>query len=425
MKKTGRKEELIRRLLRAAHSLLHCASPGTAGQSERGGRGGLEDRSAGHPWDSDSDSQEDRSDEGSSSDDDGGVSLSDVSGCSVADFIGNDLSSAPALLDVDHNPAPPDTLAVLRETFGYRDFRPGQEWAIRRALDGQSSLLVLPTGSGKTLTFLLPSVLAAQNHGITIVVSPLIALMKDQMRKLPAQLPAACMSGSASSAEVAEVTNACLKGFIRLLFVSPERLCTAAFHRFVQAIQQSQRPPGGGLTAPGVGLLCFDEAHCLSQWSFNFRPSYLRMRSEIHRIRPRAVLALTATAPLNVRRDILLHLDIPAQGVKVLPPHRPNLHLCRYKARDSLEKRNLVLERLVGKDSSELKKKRVGPAIVYVGRRDEAESLSDFLAGNGVASRPYHAGMSADQRDKVQLQFSKGTTQVIGEFSCPSAIASS
>ena len=218
----------------------------------------------------------------------------------------------------DSNPRPRDVIAhVLNNTFGHIGFRTGQRWAIERCVAGHRSLLVLPTGAGKSLCYMLPALLS---DGLTIVVSPLISLMRDQLRKLPLEVPGACLSGGLTAHEATRISTAVLRGHVKVLFVSPERLCTPSFRNLINMIQRTRSEPHHlvGTTntnrnhngQSAVSLLCIDEAHCLSQWSYNFRPSFLRIRREVAHIRPAAILALTATANSHIQRDVMQHLSI-------------------------------------------------------------------------------------------------------------------
>ncbi len=203
---------------------------------------------------------------------------------------------------------------ILKEVFGHSSFRVGQEWAIHRVLNGQSTLLVLATGSGKSLAYQLPALLLP---GITVVVSPLISLMEDQLSHLPPQLPGACMSGCHSSFhDMARTLKELRDGRIKVLFLSPERLCSPSFQRLI-ALKG---------VFPEVSLLCVDEAHCVSQWSHNFRPAYMRIASALEGLRPRSVLGLTATASPSVISNICSILRISSgESVKIGSWIRPNL----------------------------------------------------------------------------------------------------
>jgi hypothetical protein len=222
---------------------------------------------------------------------------------SLTDSIINDEVSQS--LDVNED-SEPSIHTTLKKLFGYDKLRGGQEWAIRRCLNRQRSLLVAPTGFGKSLCYTLP---AAMMDGVCIVVSPLLSLIHDQIRMIPARLAAATLSGPMSTANVAATLDDIVRGRIKLLFVSPERLTSSSFRRLF-------RPTWNALTNnyerffPEVSLFCVDEAHCMSQWAHNFRPSYLRLRSIIDIIEPRSVLAITATAGPKVIDDICRTLKI-------------------------------------------------------------------------------------------------------------------
>lgn len=197
-------------------------------------------------------------------------------------------------------------LATLRTLFGFTSFRNGQEWAISRCLNQERSLLVAPTGFGKSLCFALP---AAMMDGVCIVVSPLLSLIQDQMQVLPARIPAVTLSGHISSATMASTLDDIMRGRIKVVFVSPERLTSASFRRLFRP-KWNQESQAYDRLFPVVSLLCVDEAHCLSQWAHNFRPSYLRLRSALGLIQPQSVLAITATAGPRVVNDICHLLQI-------------------------------------------------------------------------------------------------------------------
>ena len=217
--------------------------------------------------------------------------------------------------------------STLKKIFGYSEFRNGQEWAIHRCLDHRRSLLVAPTGVGKSLCYMLP---ATMMDGVCIVISPLLSLIQDQIRMLPARLAAATLSGSMSTASVAATLDDIVRGRIKLLFVSPERLTSSSFRRLFRptwntASRKYER------YFPEVSLFCVDEAHCMSQWAHNFRPSYLRLQSIIELIGPRSILAMTATAGPKVVDDICRTLsienstDADLSGVRVSKTNRDNI----------------------------------------------------------------------------------------------------
>ena len=302
---------------------------------------------------------------------------------------------------------------ILREYFGHRQFRAGQEWAIDRTISGKNSLLVMPTGAGKSLCYMMP---AASLPGLTIVVSPLIALMHDQLRKLPVQLPGACLSGDVSTHKVSKITMDVLNGLIKVLYVSPERLSSPSFRKLIQTLNSSNQK-----CTKAVSLICIDEAHCLSQWSHNFRPSFLRIHREIKFIDPHATLALTATAPPGMQRDIMRYLDIQEEGLKSMPPRRDNLTFFANIVNNDEDRMQVLLKILQSscdnverkKSSSTSLKSSIPLTIVYVGRRDEAESISEYLKASDISAVAYHAGMDADQRAKSQSMFDRGLAKVI------------
>jgi ATP-dependent DNA helicase Q4 len=220
--------------------------------------------------------------------------------------------------------------STLKEVFGHDDFRDGQEWLIQRCLKHERSLLVAPTGFGKSLCYALPAVLL---DGVCIVVSPLLSLIQDQIRVLPPKLPAATLSGQMSTAAMAATIDDIIRGRIKVLFVSPERLSSSSFRRMFRQ-KWNQETSQYERQFPTVALLCVDEAHCLSQWAHNFRPSYLRIRSMVQIIQPQGIVAITATAGPRVVDDICRALEIPRSheegassdsGVRVMNSNRDNI----------------------------------------------------------------------------------------------------
>ncbi|CAN0035225.1 unnamed protein product [Discosporangium mesarthrocarpum] len=286
-------------------------------------------------------------------------------------------------------------LGVLRGVFGHQSFREGQEWVINRALGGLPSLLVLATGSGKSLGYQLPALLLP---GITVVVSPLVSLMEDQLANLPPQLPGASLSGRHGSLrETARTIRDLQTGRIKVLFLSPEKLCSPSFQRLVST-------PGG---LPPVSLLCVDEAHCVSQWSHNFRPSYLRLGQAVELLRPGAVMALTATASKAVASDICGVLGIPQAGVRVGSWDRPNLEVRVLRLASEQVKQKALAHLLA---ESPLDK---GSVVVYVWRQVTAEALAALLQGDGHKAIAYHGGMEAGARQNAQVSFMRGKARVI------------
>ena len=317
----------------------------------------------------------------------------------------------------------------LRQLFGYSSFREGQDWAIERCMTQKRSLLVAPTGFGKSLCYALP---AAILHGTCIVISPLISLIDDQLRQLPPKIPAATLSGGMSASAMACTIDDVLKGRIKILFVSPERIATPSFRRLftpkwnnVKQIMERPFPP--------VSLLCIDEAHCISQWAHNFRPSYLRLRSLLLRVEPRSVLAITATAGPPIVRDICRYLEIPTEseissdanvGVKILKSDRDNIDVfC--KVMENEESRLLLAQQLLLKapktsrsldSNSPIREGSLANdnVIVYVWRQRDAEVVAEALTASGVEGGivVYHGGMDSKARASTQSRFLRGKARI-------------
>ena len=277
-------------------------------------------------------------------------------------------------------PSLDDAQRLLLDTFGFPQFRPGQGRVIATLLEGRSALAVFPTGAGKSLCYQLPALLL---DGLTIVVSPLIALMKDQVDALVKRgVPAARLDSSLSPAEARNVFTNLRAGRLKLLYVAPERLVGG---RLVNTLSN--------LT---IALLAIDEAHCISEWGHNFRPEYLKLADLAQRLRAGRVLALTATATPEVARDIARSLGIAEADSVVTGFHRPNLEV---HATPCLAARrlSLLLQRLQNRPP--------GPTIVYVTLQRTAEDVAAFLCSNGLDAHPYHAGLPDDRRHLVQDAF--------------------
>ncbi len=268
---------------------------------------------------------------------------------------------------------------TLRTRFGYGGFRPGQEELIRAVLRGRDALGVLPTGGGKSVCYQLP---AALLPGLTLVVSPLVSLMEDQVgRAERAGLPAARWTSAQDAREVAEVRRALREGWLRLLFVAPERLEARSFHRALEGVD--------------VSLLAVDEAHCIAQWGHDFRPAYLRLGVLRSRLRA-PVLALTATATPRVREEIRASLRMRDPVTVVRSFDRPNLRWCVERVRRH-DERVRILRILLAR--------REGAAIVYAPTRRTVEALRRQLAAVGLGGMAYHAGLPPGERSRVQEAF--------------------
>jgi ATP-dependent DNA helicase RecQ len=278
---------------------------------------------------------------------------------------------------------------LLLNTFGLPSFRPGQEAVIGALLQGQSALAVFPTGGGKSLCYQLPALMF---DGLTLVVSPLIALMKDQVDALQALgIAAARLDSSLGKDETAAIYNSLRDGSLKLLYVSPERLKN---ERFVQRLGQLQ-----------ISLLAIDEAHCISEWGHNFRPDYLLLADLAKKLRVERVLALTATATPSVAADICTQFAIQPQHHIQTSFARPNLQLrvtpCTAEARI-----DLLLARLH-------KHPRDAATIVYVTLQKTAEDVASAINAAGLRAAFYHAGLKDDEREQVQNQFMSGAVPIV------------
>ncbi|MFL6057399.1 MAG: RecQ family ATP-dependent DNA helicase, partial [Rubrobacteraceae bacterium] len=270
---------------------------------------------------------------------------------------------------------------VLKEIFGFDSFRPGQEEAIRAVLEGMDTLAVMPTGGGKSLCYQVP---ALMQESLTVIVSPLISLMKDQVDSLiqSSVAAAATLHSGLSPEERWEVERRVRTGEIRMLYVAPERLRSL---EFVLSLRRA-----------GVGLFVVDEAHCISEWGHNFRPDYLFLPRAVRDLGNPPILALTATATPRVREDILLSLRMRDPEVVVTSFNRPNLTYRVLSAKEKKHKLPLILAAI---------RNAASPGIVYATTRKECEELAADLHRSGVEAAAYHAGMGPAERSVVQERF--------------------
>ena len=277
---------------------------------------------------------------------------------------------------------------VLLERFGFRDFRPGQRRAVQAALAGRNALVVLPTGGGKSVCYQVPALVL---EGLTVVVSPLISLMTDQVVAARAKGIAA---GALTSAQTYPEREALLgevqSGVLRLLYVAPERLATGAMI--------------GALRHAGVALLAVDEAHCVSEWGHDFRPAYRQIGLVRRALGSPPTLALTATATPAVREDILASLRLDGAERIIGSFDRPNLHLLVTRVRDDEERRRRLLAHL---------RPARGAALVYVPTRRSTERWTRSLWNAGVAAAPYHAGLEHSVRRGVQDDFLRDRVECV------------
>ena len=286
------------------------------------------------------------------------------------------------------SPIGPVLPETLQRHFGLSAFRPGQEEVIGTLLQGRPALAVFPTGGGKSLCYQLPALLL---DGLTLVVSPLIALMKDQVDGLQARgIAAARLDSTLGAEETRALYTQLHRGELKLLYIAPERLANERFRHHLRDVT--------------VSLLAIDEAHCISEWGHNFRPDYLKLARFARELALPRVLALTATATPEVARDIRAGFGIAEEDQVQLSFYRPNLRLSVTPCTED-EKRGLLLERLRPDPGA--------PTIIYTTRQEHAESLAAFLKREGFAARPYHAGLRSETREACQEAFMSGAAPII------------
>lgn len=286
------------------------------------------------------------------------------------------------------NNSPDQINRVLAETFGFSAFRAGQEAVIQALLAGRSAAAIFPTGSGKSLCYQLPALLLP---GLTVVVSPLLALMKDQIDALQKRGVAAERLDSTLDEEAYRgVTEAIREDRLKLLFVAPERLSN---ERFLNLIRNCR-----------ISLLAVDEAHCISSWGHNFRPDYLKLARAARELKVERVLALTATATPPVAEDMATAFAIAPEDVINTGFYRPNLEL-RVTACPDRDRPELLLQRLHSRPP--------GSTIVYVTLQKQAEDTAEHLVRAGFDAKPYHAGLKTDIRQSTQEAFMSGEVPII------------
>lgn len=277
---------------------------------------------------------------------------------------------------------------ILKTYFGYDNFRPQQEEIIQNALFGSDGLVLMPTGGGKSLCYQVPALCM---EGTTIVVSPLISLMKDQVDALQANgIAAYAINSVQGESENARIRQACINGDIKLLYMAPETLL-----REIPAL----------LHDINISLFAIDEAHCVSQWGHDFRPEYTQLhvlRTEFPSV---PVMALTATADKVTRQDILSQLALKEPAIFISSFDRPNLNLEVKRGLKGKDKMRTLLEFI--------KKHPHQSGIVYCLARKTTDSLSEQLRGFGFSARPYHAGLSAEEREETQQAFIRDQVEIV------------
>lgn len=294
--------------------------------------------------------------------------------------------------------APQAATAILREVFGYDKFRTGQGDAIVAAMAGRDAVVLLPTGGGKSLCYQVPAIAKFRaGAGTTIVISPLIALMNDQVAALAARgIAAAALHSHQEEPDQRKVVGSLLRGELALLYVSPERAALASFHNLLGRVN--------------VALLAIDEAHCVSQWGHDFRPEYM----QLHRLRDvvmAPVVAVTATATTHVMGEVIKGLALRNPLVVSGDFRRPNLAFAVVHESTDQARFAVMMERL---DAAGLRSKiGSGRAIVYCSTRNKVESVAETLKSNGFAVGYYHAGRTALARERAERSFAQKKTRVL------------
>ena len=277
---------------------------------------------------------------------------------------------------------------TLEQVFGYPQFRPGQEAAISAVLAGRSAAAIFPTGSGKSLCYQVSALLLPH---LTLVVSPLLALMQDQLAFLKRHgISAGSIDSAQSRDDANDVMARARSGELKILMISVERLKNERFRNFLQQVP--------------ISLLVIDEAHCISEWGHNFRPDYLKLPDYQRQFNIPQTLLLTATATPKVIADMQAKFAIAAEDVVTTGFYRPNLNLLVEPVRGQDKRRRLV---------EWMSERASQPSIVYVTLQKTAEHIAEHLGRNGIQAEAYHAGLPNDQREAIQKRFMAGQSNCI------------
>ncbi|KAJ0495501.1 putative DNA helicase [Helianthus annuus] len=296
-----------------------------------------------------------------------------------------------AVFDVRQDPSDDNLVKLLKLVYGYDSFRDGQLEAIKLILSGKSSMVILPTGAGKSLCYQLPAMIL---EGMSLVISPLVALMYDQLRQLPPVIPGGLLCSSQTLEESSETIRRAQEGALKVLFVSPERLLNTEFTSIFSANSL-------------ISLVVIDEAHCISEWSHNFRPSYMRLRASLLRssLGVGCILAMTATATTKTMHDVMRSLEIPPTNLVQAAQVRDNLQLSVSLSGNRMKDLMALLKALPYTE--------VKSIIIYCKYQSETDMISKFLCDSNIRAKSYHSGIPAKDRRRTQELFCSNKIRVI------------
>ncbi|KAF5776292.1 putative DNA helicase [Helianthus annuus] len=296
-----------------------------------------------------------------------------------------------AVFDVRQDPSDDNLVKLLKLVYGYDSFRDGQLEAIKLILSRKSSMVILPTGAGKSLCYQLPAMIL---EGMSLVISPLVALMYDQLRQLPPVIPGGLLCSSQTLEESSETLRRAQEGALKVLFVSPERLLNTEFTSIFSANSL-------------MSLVVIDEAHCISEWSHNFRPSYMRLRASLLRssLGVGCILAMTATATTKTMHDVMRSLEIPPTNLVQVAQVRDNLQLSLSLSGNRMKD---LMALLKASPYTEVKS-----IIIYCKYQSETDMISKFLCDSNIRAKSYHSGIPAKDRRRTQELFCSNKIRVI------------
>ncbi len=281
-----------------------------------------------------------------------------------------------------------DLEAILSQKFGFESFRSGQEEVIESVLNHNSTLAIFPTGSGKSLCFQFPALLL---DGLTIVISPLLALMKDQVDFLRTRkLPARRVDSTSSQAEVKQLLSEIRSGELKILYISPEKIASSFWINLFASVE--------------VSMMVIDEVHCVSEWGHNFRPDYLKLAKMAKKISAKMIFGLTATATKNVISDLQKTFNIGTDHTFIGEFYRPELSILISPTPEN-NKDSFLLQRL--------RERPIGPTVIYVTLQKTAVHVAQFLQENGLEAQFYHAGLKSENREELQNQFMNSDSMII------------